>query len=154
MGFRSLHEALDTTTPGGCLAFHVLAALTEFIRELIVQGTHKGFTKARTHGQRIGRPPAMTDEQVPYARTLFAHPDNAVTPIREAARRRGSYARSGRHLPAPAVDTNGAGDAFASGFLFGWLAGESPLRCGLCGAVVAAHDCTVPSTKTDHLQPR
>lgn len=30
IGFKSLHEALDTTTPGG-LVFHVLAALAEFI---------------------------------------------------------------------------------------------------------------------------
>lgn len=27
VGFRSLHEALDTTTPGGRLVFHVFAAL-------------------------------------------------------------------------------------------------------------------------------
>ena len=33
-GFRSLHEALDTTTPGGRLVFHVFAPLAEFIREL------------------------------------------------------------------------------------------------------------------------
>ncbi len=39
IGFRSLHEALDTTTPGGRLVFHVFAALAEFIRELIVEGT-------------------------------------------------------------------------------------------------------------------
>ena len=37
-GFRSLHEALDTTTPGGRLVFHVFAALAEFIRGLIVEG--------------------------------------------------------------------------------------------------------------------
>ena len=37
-GFNSLHENLDTTTPGGRLIFHVFAALAEFIRELIVAG--------------------------------------------------------------------------------------------------------------------
>ncbi|MEV4334385.1 adenosine kinase [Streptomyces sp. NPDC049597] len=54
-------------------------------------------------------------------------------------------------LPGPAVDSNGAGDAFASGFLYGWLSGRSPHRCGLYGAVTAAHACTVPSTSTDPL---
>ncbi|WP_240811040.1 recombinase family protein [Streptomyces tendae] len=54
MGFRSLHEALDTTTPGGRLVFHVFAALAEFIRELIVQGTHEGLAEARARGERIG----------------------------------------------------------------------------------------------------
>jgi Resolvase, N terminal domain len=37
-----MHEALDTTTPGGRLVFHVFAALAEFIRELIVEGTREG----------------------------------------------------------------------------------------------------------------
>jgi len=41
VGFKSLHEALDTT-PGGRLVFHVFAALAEFIRELIVEGTREG----------------------------------------------------------------------------------------------------------------
>ncbi|MDT0440817.1 recombinase family protein, partial [Streptomyces doudnae] len=68
IGFQSLHESLDTTTPGGRLVFHVFAALAEFIRELIVQGTHEGLAAARARGERIGRPPAMTEEQVRHAR--------------------------------------------------------------------------------------
>ncbi|MCX4978265.1 adenosine kinase [Streptomyces sp. NBC_00620] len=51
--------------------------------------------------------------------------------------------------PAPVVDSNGAGDAFASAFLLGWLAGEPPRRCALYGAVAGAHACTVPSTRAD-----
>ncbi|MFC7891926.1 adenosine kinase [Streptomyces sp. NPDC057381] len=51
--------------------------------------------------------------------------------------------------PAPVVDSNGAGDAFAAGFLYGWLRGEAPARCGLYGAVAGAHACTVPSTRTE-----
>jgi DNA invertase Pin-like site-specific DNA recombinase len=39
IGFTSLHENLDTTTPGGRLVFHIFAALAEFIRELIVKLT-------------------------------------------------------------------------------------------------------------------
>ena len=34
IGFRSLQEAIDTTTPGGKLVFHVFAALAEFERDL------------------------------------------------------------------------------------------------------------------------
>jgi sugar/nucleoside kinase (ribokinase family) len=51
--------------------------------------------------------------------------------------------------PAPVVDTNGAGDAFAAGFLLGWLANEPTVRCGLYGAVAGAHACTVPSTRAE-----
>ncbi|MEU2284740.1 PfkB family carbohydrate kinase [Streptomyces sp. NPDC013178] len=52
-------------------------------------------------------------------------------------------------LPAPVVDSNGAGDAFAAAFLYGRLTGEPPLTCALYGAVAGAYACTVPSTETD-----
>ncbi|KQX41686.1 hypothetical protein ASD97_31020 [Streptomyces sp. Root63] len=51
--------------------------------------------------------------------------------------------------PGPVVDSNGAGDAYASGFLFGRLAGESFERCALYGAIAGAHACTVPATGGD-----
>ncbi len=35
VGFRSLTEAIDTTTAGGRMVFHIIAALAEFERELI-----------------------------------------------------------------------------------------------------------------------
>ncbi|MEV6504694.1 adenosine kinase [Streptomyces sp. NPDC051642] len=58
------------------------------------------------------------------------------------------------HIPTttprrPVVDSNGAGDAFASAFLFGWLSGESPQRCARYGAIAGAYACTVPSTEID-----
>ncbi|MBW8482614.1 recombinase family protein [Actinomadura parmotrematis] len=81
IGFRSLKEALDTTTAGGRLVFHVFAALAEFIRELIIEGTHEGLAAARARGQRLGRPPAMTPEQVRHARALLAQPDATIASI-------------------------------------------------------------------------
>ncbi|MER5913343.1 PfkB family carbohydrate kinase [Streptomyces sp. NPDC001982] len=50
--------------------------------------------------------------------------------------------------PAPVVDSNGAGDAFAAAFLFGHLTGEPPRRSALYGALAGAYACTVPSTQT------
>jgi DNA invertase Pin-like site-specific DNA recombinase len=64
VGLKSLHEALDTTTLGGRLVFHVFVALAVFIRELIVEGTHEGLDAARGRGVHLGRPPAMTAEQI------------------------------------------------------------------------------------------
>ena len=81
IGFKSLHEALDTTTPGGRLVFHVFAALAEFIRELIVEGTREGLDAARGRGARLGRPPAMTAEQIRHAHDLLTRPDNTVSSI-------------------------------------------------------------------------
>jgi DNA invertase Pin-like site-specific DNA recombinase len=47
IGFRSLQEAIDTTTPGGKLAFHVVAALAEFERDLVRERTSAGLAAAR-----------------------------------------------------------------------------------------------------------
>lgn len=44
--------------------------------------------------------------------------------------------------PAPVVDSNGAGDAFLSGFLHGWRTGRDLLECARLGAVAGAHACT------------
>ncbi|WP_329414749.1 recombinase family protein [Nocardia vinacea] len=81
IGFRSLHEARDTTTPGGRLVFHVFAALAEFIRELIVDGTNEGLAAARARGQRLGRPPAMTAEQIRQARAILTRPEETVSSV-------------------------------------------------------------------------
>ena len=51
--------------------------------------------------------------------------------------------------PTPVIDSNGAGDAFASGFLLGWLAGEPARRCALYGSIAGAFACTVPATGAD-----
>ena len=39
IGFKSLTEAIDTTTAGGRLVFHIFAALAQFEREIIVERT-------------------------------------------------------------------------------------------------------------------
>ena len=41
-GLRSLTEAIDTTTPGGRLIFHVFGALAQFERDLIRERTRAG----------------------------------------------------------------------------------------------------------------
>ena len=53
------------------------------------------------------------------------------------------YAESGVHdvpvvSPPRVIDATGAGDAYATGFLAGWLGGRSPLVCAQMGAVVAS----------------
>ena len=81
VGFRSLNEGLDTTSPGGRLVFHVFAALAEFLRELLVEGTRDGLAAARARGQRLGRPPALNPDQVSQARSMLARPENSVASI-------------------------------------------------------------------------
>ncbi|MDQ1051524.1 recombinase family protein [Streptomyces sp. V4I2] len=81
IGFTSLHENLDTTTPGGRLVFHVFAALAEFIRELIVIGTKEGLAAARARGRVGGRPSVATEEIIRAARDLLPNPGRSITSI-------------------------------------------------------------------------
>jgi DNA invertase Pin-like site-specific DNA recombinase len=86
VGFQSLHEKLDTTTPRGMFIFHVFAALAEFIRTIIVANTNEGLAAARARGQQLGRPPAMTPEKVAYALQLLAEPDRSLSAIAKPRR--------------------------------------------------------------------
>ncbi|MEV6867453.1 recombinase family protein [Streptosporangium subroseum] len=81
IGFTSLHESLDTTTPGGRLVFHVFAALAEFIRELIISGTREGLAAARARGRVGGRPTVITPDILRAARDLLPNPEHSVTSI-------------------------------------------------------------------------
>jgi DNA invertase Pin-like site-specific DNA recombinase len=65
-----LKQGIDTTTAQGRLVFHVLGAIDEFQRELIVEGTLEGLASARARGRTGGRPPAMSADQVKLARQL------------------------------------------------------------------------------------
>ncbi|MEW1843744.1 recombinase family protein [Nonomuraea angiospora] len=81
IGFTSLHENLDTTTPGGRLVFHVFAALAEFIRELIIAGTREGLAAARARGRVGGRPTVMDEDKIRKAMDMLPNPENSVTSI-------------------------------------------------------------------------
>tara|TARA_R110000868_G_scaffold319513_2_gene580507 strand:+ start:197 stop:745 length:549 start_codon:yes stop_codon:yes gene_type:complete len=72
IGFVSVTEAIDTTTPGGKMIFHVVGALAEFERDLIKERTNAGLASAKARGVQLGRPRAMTDSQIAVARSLKA----------------------------------------------------------------------------------
>jgi len=66
-----LKQQIDTTTPAGRLAFHVMAAIDEFQRELIVEGTMEGLAAARARGRTGGRKAKLSPPQVKLARQLY-----------------------------------------------------------------------------------
>ena len=72
VGFRSLQEAIDTTTPGGKLVFHVVAALAEFERDLVRERTDAGLAAARARGRQGSRPSVLTGQKLRVARELYA----------------------------------------------------------------------------------
>ena len=98
IGFRSITESIDTTTPGGKLVFHVFGALAEFERSIIQERTRAGLNAARARGRVGGRPPAMTVDDVVAAKALLSDPEITV---RQVAERIGvSVATIYKHIPA------------------------------------------------------
>ena len=83
IGFRSLTEAIDTTTPGGKLIFHVFGALGQFERDLIRERTRAGLLAAATRGRKGGRKPVVTADKLRRARQFIKQ---GLT-VREAAAR-------------------------------------------------------------------
>jgi DNA invertase Pin-like site-specific DNA recombinase len=81
--FQSVTEAIDTNTPGGRLLFHVVAAISEFERDLIRERPQAGLKAAREKGRVGGRPRQMTQEKVMAAKELLAN-GTAVRDVAEA----------------------------------------------------------------------
>lgn len=71
VGFTSLSEKIDTTTAGGTLIFHVMGALAEFERSLIVERVNAGIAAAKKRGKHMGRPRKLTAEQIAHAREVI-----------------------------------------------------------------------------------
>ncbi|HEY0342406.1 MAG TPA: recombinase family protein [Steroidobacteraceae bacterium] len=83
VGFRSITEAIDTTTSGGRLVFHLFGALGQFERDLIQERTRAGLAAAAARGRTGGRKPVVTEDKLKRAQTLVA---KGLT-VREAATR-------------------------------------------------------------------
>jgi DNA invertase Pin-like site-specific DNA recombinase len=84
IGFCSLQEAIDTTTSGGKLVFHVFAALAEFERDLVRERTSAGLAAARARGRRGGRPSVLTGHKLQVAREMHASGRYTVAAIAKA----------------------------------------------------------------------
>ncbi len=72
VGFKSLHENIDTSTSTGRLVFHVFASLCEFERDLIADRTKAGIAAARERGSKPGRRPSLSPDQVAVVKQMHA----------------------------------------------------------------------------------
>ena len=81
IGFRSLQEAIDTTTSGGRLIFHIFGALAEFERNLIRERTIAGLEAARARGRLGGRPRKLDAKKTELAYRLYDEKKHTVTEI-------------------------------------------------------------------------
>lgn len=74
IGFRSLTEAIDTTSSGGRLVFHIFGALAEFEHSLIRERTIAGLVAARARGRKGGRKPVMSKADTRKAAAMLSDP--------------------------------------------------------------------------------
>ena len=74
--FVSLTEAIDTSSPMGKAMYQMRGVFSELERSLIVERTRAGMAAAKRRGQKIGRPPKLTEAQIDHAvRVLDAQAD-------------------------------------------------------------------------------
>ena len=71
IGFRSLSDAIDTTTAGGRLVFNIMGSLAEFERSLIAERTRAGMAAAKARGSMLGRRKALTPVKIAHAKLLI-----------------------------------------------------------------------------------
>lgn len=97
IGFKSLQEPIDTSSPSGKLVFHIFAALAEFERGVIRERTTAGLRAAQERGRVGGRPSVLSDKDLQFARAMLKDPDITVA----AVARRLNVAPSTlyRHIP-------------------------------------------------------
>jgi DNA invertase Pin-like site-specific DNA recombinase len=97
VGFRTLQEAIDTTTSGGKLVFHVFGALAEFERDLVRDRTQAGLAAARARGHKGGRPRIMDERKIALVESLYR--DRRHSPREICATLRISKTTLYRYLP-------------------------------------------------------
>jgi DNA invertase Pin-like site-specific DNA recombinase len=110
IGFRSLSEAIDTTSAQGKLLLHMLGALAEFERSLIAERTRAGLAAAQRRGAKLGRKPKLSPDQIDHARKLI---DAGESPSHVAKTIGVSTATLYRAIPAGASNRN-TPDLFSS----------------------------------------
>ena len=97
ISFRSLTEAIDTTTAAGELFFHIFGALAQFERSIIRERTNAGLKAALARGRKGGRRPKVKPDDIRAALALLNDPQISV---RSAAKRLGlSVSTLYRHAP-------------------------------------------------------
>jgi len=97
IGFKSLTENIDTTASGGKLVFHIFASLAEFERSIIRERTQAGLDAAKARGKRGGRPPSLTEKDIPAAKAMLADPNITVDEV--AGRLKVAASTLYRHMP-------------------------------------------------------
>lgn len=81
IGFRSLTEGLDTSSPGGTFLFHLFGAIAEFEKAIIRDRTRAGLVAAKKNGKKFGRPSSLSKTDLRIAKALLLNDDLSIKEI-------------------------------------------------------------------------
>jgi len=101
VGFRSVQESIDTTTPGGRLVFHIFGSLAEFERDLIQERTRAGLDAARARGRKGGRPTVLSPVKRKQATRMITDGVSIVEVAQALGVSRSTLYRQLRPMPEP-----------------------------------------------------
>lgn len=85
-----MSEGINTTTPSGKMIFHVLAAVAEFHRDIIIENTLAGLEAAKASGKRLGPAYKLDIETIAHAHECIMQRGESIS----AVARRYSVSRS------------------------------------------------------------
>jgi len=77
-GFRSLTEAIDTTTPAGRMMMQMVGAFAEFERAMLKERTKAGLDAARLDGRIGGRRPKLSPQQQAEIKKMVSKGDKTA----------------------------------------------------------------------------
>lgn len=96
---------MDLTSPAGKMTMHVLNAVAEFERDLLIERTQAGLQRAKAEGRALGRPAALT----PTERATIQHRLAQGETVSALAREYGTSRQTIMRAKAPAPALNGSG---------------------------------------------
>ena len=92
---------VDLTSSTGKLTMNVINAVAEFERDLLIERTQAGLSRAKAEGKTLGRPPSLTDEQRRAVERRLEEGATVSALAREFKTSRNTIMRVRDAMPAP-----------------------------------------------------
>lgn len=100
-------QGVDLASPGGAFTMHVLNAVAQLERDLIIERTNSGVARARAQGKRFGRPPAIPEKKHPAILAALRKGESVTSIARQFKTSRSTINRIRDRYPEADGETGG-----------------------------------------------